>query len=64
MQVSRELLEKEEGYARIERAKAHLELEKNRINQLLSMLSDYSTIAALLAGCAVAGTPLALYFDV
>ena len=41
--------------ARLERAMAHLEIEKNRINTIVSMLSDHSTVAALLAGCAVAG---------
>ena len=40
--------------AHVEKAKALLEIEKARINQLLSILADISTQAALLAGCAVA----------
>jgi hypothetical protein len=49
------ILDTEERAAVIDRAKSHLELEKQRISQLLSMLSDFSTQAALLAGCAIAG---------
>tara|TARA_B110001452_G_scaffold16796_1_gene13697 strand:- start:174 stop:860 length:687 start_codon:yes stop_codon:yes gene_type:complete len=47
------ILDTEERAAVIDRAKSHLELEKQRISQLLSMLSDFSTQAALLAGCAI-----------
>ena len=39
--------------AHIEKAKVLLEIEKQRINQLLNILADSSTQAALLAGCAV-----------
>ena len=48
------ILDTEQRAAVIDRAKSHLELEKQRINQLLSTLSDFSTQAALLAGCAIA----------
>ena len=51
--AQKEILDTEERAAVIDRAKSHLELEKQRISQLLSMLSDFSTQAALLAGCAI-----------
>lgn len=51
--AAKEMLSTEADAARISRAKAHLDLEKQRITQLLSMLSDYSTQGALLAGAAI-----------
>ena len=53
--TQRAILDTEERAAVIDRAKSHLEMEKQRISQLLSMLSDFSTQAALLAGCAISG---------
>ena len=37
----------------IEKARTYLDLEKERINQLLTMLADFSTQAALLGGAAI-----------
>jgi hypothetical protein len=46
-------IDNEQQVAQIEKAKVLLEIEKSRINQLLGILADSSTQAALLAGSAV-----------
>ncbi|KAL3933041.1 MAG: hypothetical protein SGPRY_000455 [Prymnesium sp.] len=52
--VQREVLQAEREGAVVDRARSELELEKQRIAQLIAILSDFSTQASLLAGCAVA----------
>jgi len=48
------VLQAETAAANMARARDLLEVEKQRVNQLLTILSDFSTQATLLAGCAVA----------
>jgi len=47
------ILETEQRAAVISKARTYLDLEKERINQLLTMLADFSTQAALLGGAAI-----------
>uniref|UniRef100_A0A7S3EYA3 Uncharacterized protein n=1 Tax=Haptolina ericina TaxID=156174 RepID=A0A7S3EYA3_9EUKA len=48
------VLDAERQSAAADRARALLDLEKQRISQLIDILSDFSTQASLLAGCAIA----------
>ena len=52
--LQRQVLEAEKKAAVVDRARAELELEKQRISQLIGILSDFSTQATFLAGCAIA----------
>lgn len=52
--AQKEVLNAEKNTALVARARAELDLEKQRINQLIAILSDFGTQATLLASCAVA----------